>query len=105
MTRRGYYPGKMADLRAEWGGRCVWCGLPSLPSNPLEFVHLPGKHTTIEGRGRGLPQRYHDIKRNPGSYVLLCRDHHTALDKRGGGLERGRIVRRKTVDLPMEEVA
>ena len=79
------YNGKMAALRKAWGGCCVWCGVPDMPSGPLEFAHLPGKVTGLTGRGRGLPQRYHDVLRNPGSYVLLCVQHHVELDGRGGG--------------------
>jgi len=82
-VKPGRYQGKIAELRAAAGGRCVWCGVPDLPGDLLEFAHLPGKPTGLEGRDRGLPNRYYDVKKNPDSYVLLCREHHTALDGRG----------------------
>lgn len=82
------YTTKLASLREAWGNACVWCGVPHIPSAgsswSLEFAHLPGKPTGLNGSGRGMPQRYHDIKANPESYVLLCVDCHTKLDGRGG---------------------
>lgn len=57
----------------------------SRESARLEFAHLPGKPTGLDGRGRGVSKRYHDIKRHPESYVLVCRDCHAVLDGRGGG--------------------
>lgn len=72
------YPERMRGLRREWGGRCVECGAP----RHLEFAHLPGKPTGLSGRGRGMPNRYHDVRRNPESYVLLCRACHMRLDGR-----------------------
>ena len=88
MPAAGYYAKKLADLRQAWGGRCVRCNVPHVPSAgpgwQLEFAHLPGKPTGLNGRGRGMPQRYHDVKRNPASYVLLCVECHTELDGRGG---------------------
>lgn len=50
----------------------------------LEFAHLPGKPTNLDGRGRGKPERYYDIKQHPECYVLLCVECHTELDGRGG---------------------
>ena len=88
---RDFYIGKVEALRAAWGGRCVWCGIQAIPGNPLEFAHLPGKITKLNGRGRGYAARYHDIRRSPGSYVLLCRDHHTELDGRGGRRAAGEV--------------
>lgn len=76
------YAGRMDALREEWGGCCVWSAGEC--DGPLEFAHLPGKSTGLDGQGRGLPNRYHDVRRNPGSYVLLCRAHHVELDCRGG---------------------
>jgi hypothetical protein len=76
----------MADLREEWGGACVWHGGEC--DGPLEFAHLPGKPTKLNGQGRGLPQRYHDVRANPDSYVLVCRRHHAELDGRGGRTRR-----------------
>lgn len=72
----GWYSGSMERMRAAWGGRCVHC--PS--DRKLEFAHLPGKPTGIEGRSRGQAQRYADIKRHPDCYVLLCWICHRRLD-------------------------
>ncbi len=72
------YPKKFKELRKEWGGRCVECG----DTHRLEFAHLPGKPTGIEGKGRGMPQRYYDIRNNPQCYVLLCQRDHKKLDGR-----------------------
>jgi hypothetical protein len=76
----------MAELREAWGGRCVACAY----TFRLEFAHV--KPTGLEGakarhgcgmdgRGRGLPQRYHDVKNHPECYVLLCRECHEDLDR------------------------
>lgn len=72
------YAGAMEVLRQEWGGRCVECNA----TEDLEFAHLPGKPTGVCGRGRGLPQRYHDVRANPDCYVLLCEVCHNGLDGR-----------------------
>ncbi len=89
-----WYTGKMAELRESWGSACVWA--EGECDGPLEFAHIPGKPTALEGQGRGMPQRYRDVLNNPGSYVLLCRGHHTELDRRGGrgSAEHGRLRRR-----------
>ncbi len=89
------YSGKMDELREAWGGACAFSAGEC--DGPLEFAHLPGKPTSLEGQGRGLPNRYHDIKRNPESYVLVCRAHHTELDRRGGrgSEEYGRVLQKK----------
>ena len=71
----------MHRLRSEWGGQCVACAVPDIPTEPLEFAHLPGKPTGLSGRGRGLPQRYHDVRSNPECYVLLCGACHLQLDR------------------------
>jgi hypothetical protein len=91
-----YYAGKMAQLREEWGGRCVMCGSAwsfKMNSHGLEFAHLPGKKTPIEvgrqERGRGRADRYHDVRNHPECYVLLCVADHARLDGRGGR-ENGR---------------
>lgn len=76
MSRRGYYWGKMDELRAEFGGRCV--DGPAGCRGPLEFAHV--KPTGMCGRGRGLIGRYHDIKRNRDCYALRCRRHHRRYD-------------------------
>lgn len=70
------YSEKMEALRDKWGGRCVHCG----SRRNLQFAHLPGRET-FHHNGRGMPNRYHDIKRNPRCYVLLCERSHRALDR------------------------
>ena len=86
----------MDELREEWGGRCVMCSARESwrigrPALPLEFAHLPGKTTPLETSrgplGRGLPNRYHDVKKHPDCYVLLCVVCHAKLDGRGGRTE------------------
>jgi hypothetical protein len=75
--------GLLANLRAEWGDACVMADGKD-HRGPLEFAHLPGKPTSLLGRGRGSRERYYDIRRHPGAYVLVCRRHHSRLDSRGG---------------------
>src|SRR6185295_16218886 len=88
----GYYRGKIDELKRAWGGLCVMCGCGwSFKHNRgPEFAHLPGKPTALVGRGRGRAERLHDVKRNPGSYVLVCVECHSLLDGRGGR-ERGKL--------------
>lgn len=81
------YSEAMEALRAERGNACERCGKPqSLAKfdhrNGLEFAHVIT--TAVNGRGRGLPQRYHDIKNNPTHYELLCRPCHLAFDEKQG---------------------
>lgn len=83
-----YYRGAIERLRIARGNKCEWCGLSQSKAklrypNGLEFAH---RHTTtVNGRGRGLPQRYHDIKNNPGAYELLCRECHLAQEAANEG--------------------
>lgn len=79
--RPGWYRAAMDELRRAYGGQCVMADGKDHDGR-LEFAHLPGRPTGICGRGRGTPQRYHDIKRNPESFVLLCERHHRLLDSR-----------------------
>jgi len=76
MKRRFWYVGKMDELRAAFGGRCV--DGPANCAGQLEFSHV--KPTGLCGRGRGVAARYHDIKRNPDCYALRCRRHHRRYD-------------------------
>lgn len=70
----GYYSKRMDVLRERFGGVCVRCG----GTKALEFAHLGD--TGLWGRGRGLPQRVHDISKNPKRYVLLCKRCHGKFD-------------------------
>lgn len=72
------YSGKMADLRKERGGRCVLNMDGCWQTHGLEFAHI--KDTGLNGRGRGLPQRYHDIKKHSDAYILVCRHCHQKAD-------------------------
>lgn len=88
-NRPSYYLGKMDELREQFGGRCAFEGKPEKGEcsrgvdhegreKPLEFAHKDP--TGCVGRGRGRADRYHDVKRNPGSYQLMCRGHHVRWD-------------------------
>lgn len=81
VRKAGYYQGAMARLRKARGGRCeahlVWPGAlrePCPRTEKLEFAHR--KVTEVNGRGRGRSKRYHEIKKNPDWFWLLCRPHH-----------------------------
>jgi len=84
MTRRHRnWGGRVADLRKARGNKCQYCGY----SGYLEFAHIKKTkvHSVGNGRkrrGRGMVARYYDIKNNPESYRLLCRDCHDILDGR-----------------------
>lgn len=78
-NRPGYYRRELKRLRKEFGGVCQNEDCGSVLG--LEFAHV--KPTGLNGRGRGTPQRVHDIKRNPTHYRLLCRRCHMALDFNG----------------------
>jgi hypothetical protein len=82
--RSHYYRRAMARLRDEWGGKCQCIGCASCSggcgiATGLEFAHV--RPTGLRGRGRGLPQRYHDVKRNPDAYRLLCDLCHLEFDR------------------------
>lgn len=76
----GRYTKRMEALRASYGNQCAECG----SSSSLEFAHI--KPTPLsgangnKGRGRGMPQRYHDIKKHPDCYELLCPACHSKKD-------------------------
>jgi len=72
----------MHELRQEFGGCCKRCG----SKTKLEFAHL--EPTGINGRGRGGPNRYYNIKKFRHCFILLCRACHLKLD--GGWLEYNR---------------
>lgn len=81
----GYYRGVMQRLREEWGNRCRAdrVGLPACgvsgTARQLEFAHK--EPTGVIGRGRGRADRYHDIKKHPESFELLCHLCHKLYDK------------------------
>lgn len=83
MPKRFSYLGKMQLLRDARGGRCE-CGCGR--TEGLEFAHR--RPTEVYGRGRGLPQRYHDIKRHPDAYVLLAPGCHKQQELREMAAER-----------------
>lgn len=76
MPRAGYYPRKMAELREQFGGVCQAKGCER--TTGLEFAHI--QPTNVNGRGRGQAVRYHDIKKHPERFRLLCRPCHVAMD-------------------------
>lgn len=71
----------MRDLRAARGNRCEECGvLLQVEGNQvnLQFAHITP--TGLRGHGRGRNRRILDIRKNPGSYRLLCLDCHERID-------------------------
>jgi len=76
MARPGYYTERMSALRTARGDACEQCGGDA----DLEWAHIAP--TALSGKGRGLPQRVHDITKNPEAYKLLCHVHHCLLDGR-----------------------
>lgn len=78
QRRRYVETRSIQELRDARGDRCRRCGSRS----KLEFAHV--KETSVRGRGRGQMVRYCDIKRNPGSYELLCWHCHHEFDRKGG---------------------
>lgn len=86
MKPPSYYLGKMDELRKDFGGRCIMCGgRKSRKNEPLQFAHLKKTPMSKIHRGRGMANRYHDIKKNRQSYVLMCRYCHIIFDGPGGG--------------------
>lgn len=79
------YADKLHALRKARGGHCEDCN-KRLAWRPrrriwnLEFAHV--KPTGLSGEGRGLRQRYMDIKRNPECYALLCWFCHKKRDNK-----------------------
>jgi hypothetical protein len=68
----------MSKLRETRGNACEQCGTDSA----LEWAHVAPTPLQRTPRGRGLPQRVHDITKNPEAYRLLCHIHHCILDGR-----------------------
>lgn len=48
------------------------------------FAHRHGFKTDIDGSGRGMSHRVHDILNHPISYILLCHVAHEEYDKETG---------------------
>lgn len=75
----------MDRLREERGNACQRkdpktgrvCGASGV-FHALEFAHL--EPTGLCGRGRGLSSRYHDIKKHPECYELMCVPCHRTFD-------------------------
>ena len=77
---RGSWRQRVQQLRDERGNKCESCEEPERWTKGkcnLQFAHV--KPTGLNGVGRGQTQRYLDIKRNPGSYKLLCAGCHRAV--------------------------
>lgn len=64
-----------AELRKSFGGKCVVCKTVE----KLEFAHV--KPTSLSSDGRGLKNRYYDIKNHPDCYILMCFHHHHEFDR------------------------
>jgi hypothetical protein len=93
LGKRNPYRGAMARLRAEWGGRCHCSGCDECRRGPegpcarrwrLHFAHVRPTPILATRRGRGRADRYHDIKRHPECYRLLCCWCHRQFDSVGG---------------------
>jgi len=80
--RRGRYTKRFEQLRAEFGGRCSLELEGCLKTQRLEFAHKRPTGIKNNGHrgGRGMPQRFHDIKNNPSAYILVCRNCHAKID-------------------------
>jgi hypothetical protein len=63
-------------LREERGGKCETCS----SAEGLDFAHVKKTKLSGAGGGRGQGERYYDIKNNPESYLLLCKDCHHTVD-------------------------
>jgi len=59
-----------------FGECCVKCH----STEKIELAHL--KPTGLNGPSRGLTKRYLDVIKHPESYQPMCKDCHTAFDKR-----------------------
>ena len=66
-------------LIKEFGGKCRQCN----STDRLEFAHI--KPTVLNGEGRGLSNRMRDVRDNPKSYALMCRDCHLIFDSLNNG--------------------
>lgn len=94
---RNRYKGAIARLRSDWGGRCQCEGCEFHGRTVgqcervrrLEFAHVAPTPivATYKGharRGRGRAERYHDIKKHPECYRLMCDGCHLELDSVNG---------------------
>lgn len=73
MNRQNRYAHKILNIeKARRGNKCQVKGCKS--RRALEFHHV--QETSLAGRGRGLVRRALDVRKNPGSYILVCRKHH-----------------------------
>lgn len=70
----------MLKLKLSFKNRCFKCGICQEDIDKLQFAHI--KPTKLSGEGRGLQKRYFDIKHNPDSYFLTCKDNHDIIDGR-----------------------
>lgn len=69
---------RLDGLRRDVG--CQHCGRRHGLLNRLEFAHLAPTPISAVARGRGLRDRYFDVRRNRAVYCVLCRDCHLRLD-------------------------
>ena len=81
--KRNYRHSRRFALIAARGGKCEVPNCPVRDARVLEFAHI--SPTGLSGIGRGSDRRYLDVEKNPGSYRLLCWQHHDELD----GVKRG----------------
>lgn len=87
LKKMSRYKGAIDKLRIERGNECEECGVHQdkakyLHRNGLEFAHVIT--TSLNGRGRGRADRYHDIKKYPTHYKLMCRLCHLEFDNKKG---------------------
>jgi transcription elongation factor Elf1 len=74
MKTKEYVTKLKEQLYQIHGNRCFFCG----STKQLEFAHL--EPTGLNGMGRGRINRYLDIKKHVGSYMLLCHECHRQFD-------------------------
>lgn len=70
----------MRKLKLSFKNRCFKCGICQEDIDKLQFAHI--KKTKLNGMGRGINHRYYDIKNNPDSYILICKEQHDKMDGR-----------------------
>lgn len=78
LSRHYHYRQRLkAKLESYRAGPCERCGSKR---ERRELAHAAP--TPLSGRGRGLSQRYHDLRKHPLCYARLCLKCHGLVDAR-----------------------